>query len=548
VKTRAAAQIVAAVVQLEQRADECFVSLELLKLHANIVLWSTLVGGIKLVEEQIAIHGDNSAQFDAALINIGRFIPVALKWAAEHAKPASTLASRHWTPSLDAKVRTALEVAHQYDGFCACFPLWHKDRCAVELISPTVARFTMPGSARNRQVSAYQKSIRPKEGAHKGQRARKPDQTPRVQELFRQVFKIWRKTGRLRFDYGDPWHLWRALLPEYQARVNAIARRDSSLSLGDYSLADFNQLHAALSAVCAAHEFLCFEWGRKSGLYPFDSAVLVRPRSSWITILSELSDLAPKKCEIIISDLTFDFSSPSCSLDLRIQPFVPLDSSMMTLAIAPQFPLHSRPDENILRVCSVLRPAEFDAASLKKESDMRTDLQEKCSVHPMQGPVPLPKPTPDIDLIVTDESSSTIVIAEMKWIRKTVRPIERIARDTDVLKGIGQLQQIRRFLVEHPTHLRSVGRLPNSMDEYRNCYYLLVARDHWLWVEPAEGAAIVEFEPFAAALSRPVSLNSAMSDLLRYEWLPIEGRDFYVRYDTLTANGASIQSEVFYAL
>jgi hypothetical protein len=221
---------------------------------------------------------------------------------------------------------------------------------------------------------------------------------------------------------------------------------------------------------------------------------------------------------------------------------------MMTLAIAPQFPLHSRPDENILRVCSVLRPAEFDAASLKKESDMRTDLQEKCSVHPMQGPVPLPKPTPDIDLIVTDESSSTIVIAEMKWIRKTVRPIERIARDTDVLKGIGQLQQIRRFLVEHPTHLRSVGRLPNSMDEYRNCYYLLVARDHWLWVEPAEGAAIVEFEPFAAALSRPVSLNSAMSDLLRYEWLPIEGRDFYVRYDTLTANGASIQSEVFYAL
>ena len=93
VKTRAAAQIVAAVVQLEQRADECFVSLELLKLHANIVLWSTLVGGIKLVEEQIAIHGDNSAQFDAALINIGRFIPVALKWAAEHAKPASTLAS-----------------------------------------------------------------------------------------------------------------------------------------------------------------------------------------------------------------------------------------------------------------------------------------------------------------------------------------------------------------------------------------------------------------------------------------------------------------------
>jgi hypothetical protein len=85
-----------------------------------------------------------------------------------------------------------------------------------------------------------------------------------------------------------------------------------------------------------------------------------------------------------------------------------------------------------------------------------------------------------------------------------------------------------------------------SMSEYQNVYYLLVARDHWLWVEPTGDRAIVEFEAFVAALSVS-NLHFAMTDLLRYEWLPVEGRDFTVRYDPSTVNGVSIETEVFYA-
>jgi hypothetical protein len=547
-KREAPAKIIEAVGQIERRADECFSHLKLLGLHANIALWSTLVGGIKLVEKQMAIYGDNSAHFDASLNNISGFVAVAMKWAVDHSKPASKLANRLWTPKLDGEVDEALSLAHNYSHFLTCFPMWHKDRYAVELLSPSLARFTLPGSAKDRQVSAYQKGFRPKEGAYKGQRADKQEQTARVQELFGRVFRACKKTGRLRFEYDDPWNLWLGLLPEYRARVSSIVRRDDSVSLGDFTLGDFKQFYAALSAVCAAHEFLCFVWGKNFGLYPLDSAVLVRSRTRWIDILSELSAVAPEKCAIIIQDLTFDFSRDlSRLLNLHIQPFVPLDSSTTTLAVAPQFPLHSRSDENILRVCSILRPAEFDAASLAKEPEMRSALKKKCSVHPMLGPITLPKPVPDIDLIVTDEASSTIVVAELKWIRKPTRPIEGIDRDADVLKGIRQLELIRRFLVENPTHLSSRGKLPKSMDEYTDVYYLLVARDHWRWVEPKDGIAIAEFDAFVAALSRTGSLNSAMIELVRYEWLPIEGRDFTVQFDTAAANGVSIETEVFYA-
>jgi hypothetical protein len=234
------------------------------------------------------------------------------------------------------------------------------------------------------------------------------------------------------------------------------------------------------------------------------------------------------------------------SLDLHVHPFVPLDSSMMTLAIAPQFPLHSRPDENILRVCSILRPAIFDSTSLEKEPEMVAALQKVCSRYSPQGPIPLPKPHPDIDLILTDKQSSTLVIAELKWVRKTLRPVELTDRDAEILKGIRQLEQIRRFLIDNANYLRSQGRLPIETSGYKNIFYMLVARDHWLWVEPTVDTSIVEFEAFSSAVERSDNLHFSITRLLKYEWLPVEGRDFTVQYDRATVNGVSIESEVFY--
>ena len=75
---------------------------------------------------------------------------------------------------------------------------------------------------------------------------------------------------------------------------------------------------------------------------------------------------------------------------------------------------------------------------------------------------------PDIDLRVVDESCSTLVIAELKWIRKTVRPAEIPDRDADVLKGIGQLDTIRAYLQTHPDYLLARGLVQRPLNEYRN--------------------------------------------------------------------------------
>src|SRR5579862_6284122 len=490
-KKDAPTEMIAALQALEDRADRCAESLQLLRRPWNIAVWGMLVGGIRLVEQEIAAWGDNSARLTATLINVGRLVPIAIKWAVARGLPASRLASQRWTFSLQTAVDEAVDVARNYDNFLVAFPLWHKDRYAAELLAPNGVRFTVSGGGRERQVSAYQKGFRPIAGTYQTQRPSKPPQPPEVQRLFQAVMEGARKTGQVRFEYGQPWDLWDALLPEYRVRMDGIVRRADNLALGPYVLRDFKRVYGALLAVCAGHEFLCFLWEQRQGLYPVDSAVMVRSRSAWVGLLAGLSGISQEQCEVILGDLTFDYLR---SLDLHVTPFVPLDAGGTSLALAPQFPLHSRPDENLLRVLSAVRREVFDATTLEKEAEMFAELQSRCPQRSFRGPIQLPAPTPDIDLLAWDEDSSTVLIGELKWVRKSNRSIEYVSRDAKVSKGLGQLRDIRDFVAAKPAYLSGRGFLPQDITAYRNVYYVLAARDHWMWAEPADGISIVEFE------------------------------------------------------
>ena len=175
----------------------------------------------------------------------------------------------------------------------------------------------------------------------------------------------------------------------------------------------------------------------------------------------------------MVSDLKFS----DRSLDLHVHPFVSLADSGEMLALAPPFPLHSRHDENILRVCSQRRPKIYDVTSLEKEGEMRATISAVAGRYGAEGPVSLPDDLPDIDLLMADDASSTLVIAEMKWLRKTLRPAEISDRTAELLWGVKQLSRIKAFLTAAPAHLVKQGRLPKPMTEFERVHYLLVARD-----------------------------------------------------------------------
>ncbi len=215
----------------------------------------------ELLDAVPAARGSNTPHFDAMLANLNRVLAIEVKWALRHGQPVTGRVDRGWIHELAAAVDQAMPVATAYSHFEVCFQAFHKGRIAVDVLTPTSLRFTTPGGGRDRQVSAYQKGHRPREDRFRGQRAAQQPQRPRVHEEFERVLRSCLETGARSFSYGDPWDLWRELLPEYQERVNALARRADTLSLGTYRLDEFNAFYAALIAVCAAHDFLCFRWG-----------------------------------------------------------------------------------------------------------------------------------------------------------------------------------------------------------------------------------------------------------------------------------------------
>ena len=538
-----APKTVEAINAIERQADDCYKSLALLALPGNLAIWGALTEGIRLIEGAMATHGDNSSDLDASLINGGRSLTTVIKWVHAHGKPPSKLATHRWTPDVAQKAEQSVRTALQYAAFEAAFPMWHKNRYAAQLIPPRVVRFSSLSTVRERQVSAYQKGFRPTTGEFEGKRAQKTDVRAEAKRLFEATLENAVKEGQCRFRYADPWDLWEELFPEYLARVSGIARRSDSLSLGSYTLGEFNRFYAAVLAVGAAHEQLCWLWGQRQAEFPIRSAVLVWNRPRWTSVFSSLSGVAEEKCRAMLSDLCF---SPDHSVDLHVHPFVPLDKARFQIALAAPFPLHSLPDENILLVCSILRPEVFDAASLEKEKELIAKLTDELSRYSPQGPIGLPNPTPDIDLMFVDESDATIAICELKWMRKPIRSGKIPHSDADVTKGIRQLRQIRDYLQRYPEHLKRIGKIARPVNEYRRVQYLLVARDHWPWIEPENNLMIVEYGGFVKAMLKAGSLSEALDGLLGYDWLPEEGRDFTVIFERSIVNGVAVDSEVFF--
>lgn len=534
-----------AVQAVEGRADGCYKLLRLLKQPANEAKWALLTAMALQLEMCQQKYGANSAPHNITMVKLDR-CTCGFKFISERGKPASQLVKSYtWHGLLVQDANHALHVTEQYTHFLNVFPMWHKGHEQVDLQPDGRVRFYIPrDSPRQRQVIAFQQNYRPA-GVDIASPYRGTVKAE-SQEAMRLLGELWnevRPSGTAKkFSYKPSIELIEALRPKYKDRLDENFRRPDSFQLNGYSLAEFKSFYIALLILCSIHEYICYPFDKPGQPIPASSLVMVNSRSVWATKIGEISGLSKSVCDNIISDLILDpVTQPGASM--CIHPFVPLDRFL--LAVAPQFPLASAVDDNILRSFSYTFPALFSAQNADKESLMRERIKDAATQFAVSHAIELPNKTTDIDLLVSDEGSSTVVFAELKWSRKPNRTLERIERDREIAKGFGQLELIRDYTRQHPMFLRERGKLQRSLTEYANVHYLLVAWDHWYWIEPNDGIAIVNFDVFLPALKKHKNLQNFVTELLKYEWLPVEGLDFLVSYAISSVNGAAFESAIF---
>jgi hypothetical protein len=528
---------------IEDRADECYKLLRLLYRPKNVARWGLLTAMSLQLETMQQKYGRNSPPHLIRMMTLDR-CTCGFKFISEHGKPESKLAEKYiWNGSMIEDANHALRISEHYTHFLNTFPMWHKNHERVDLLSDDKVRFYMPGdSARQRQVNAYQQKFRLTESEDQPKEPAKRESPVAMRLLGDLVREVRPIAAQKKFAYEPSRELIEALRPKYQNRMDERFRHPDTFQLDGYTLREFKSFYIALLILCSIHDYLCYPTIQCGLPIPTSSLVMVKPRTAWIARLSGISGLPQATCEKIVTDLTLDaVGQPGSSM--CIHPFVPLDRVM--LAVAPQFPLASLADDNVVRAFSYTSPALFSAQNTQKEAAMRSRINEVALRYSMNYSIELPDGSTEIDLLLSDEASSTVVMAELKWIRKPNRTVERISRDKEVEKGISQLKLVRAYARGNPDFLKDRNKLARSLTDYANVYYLLVVRDHWFWVDPEDAVAIVDFDAFLPALKSSTNLQEMIARLLTYEWLPVEGRDFNVEYATASVYGMMLESPEF---
>ncbi|MGH9515926.1 MAG: hypothetical protein ACRD3P_09650 [Terriglobales bacterium] len=325
-----------------------------------------------------------------------------------------------------------------------------------------------------------------------------------------------------------------------QAPILTVFRRHSSLDLGGYTLGDFQRFYLALVSIMSTHEHLCLLWDDNPQRLPFDCCVLVHGSNEWVRLIAGLGTLNRDVVTTILGDLTFGRLRKS---NLFLSPFVPLNSSGAYLGVAYPYVLASAAEDDILRVCSYLRPAAFNFTTLTKEDEMRQAI--KSISRPgisVAGPIQLYKGIPDLDLFLEDTNHSVAIIAETKWLRTPMSSHEREQQDGEMRKGIRQIKAIRNFLSRNDNVLLTRRIASRRISEYRRVVYCLIARDHLIFNDPAD-IPVFAFDAFLEAMKDET--DGAIDYLLSLDWLPKKDRDFTIRVNSAGLPGVKILYESY---
>lgn len=539
-KAEASPDFIEKIRALEIRSDNCYEDLRLLRHPWNLASWLSLSESIRILGGiRLSNPFSTPKQFTAAM-NLASSTTHILRWCRSEAQRTDSPLSRfRCTRQCWDDVAQAFEIAHNYVQFCRAFPRWHRYQYAAELLSDTEIRFTSRLSDNERRVEAYQTNIRP---ARLRATKAPPCDTPELNLLVEEVRSTVRK-GHLSIRVKRLHDLYAGAYAAYyssQTPILAVFRRHSSLDLGGYTLGEFQRFYLAMVSIMSTHEHLCLLWDDHPQRFPFDCCVLVHGSNEWTSLIAGLGALDKNRAAPILADLTFGRIRKA---NLFISPFVPLNSAGTYLGVAYPYVLSSAAEDNILRVCSYIRPEAFNFTTLTKEDEMRQTIKD--NVRPrvsVSGPIKLYKGIPDLDLFIEDPQASIAVIAETKWLRSPMSNHETQQQDKELRKGVRQIRAIRNFLSKNDEFLLRRGKASRRLSEFKRVIYCVIARDHLIFNDPSD-VPVFAFDAFIEAMKEET--DRAADYLLSLDWLPRRDRDFTIRINSARVPGVQIHYESY---
>jgi hypothetical protein len=276
---------------------------------------------------------------------------------------------------------------------------------------------------------------------------------------------------------------------------------------------------------------------RKGGI---NDACLVLETSTLIDDLSRISGLDRRTVEAVVYALTYGTGMKNP--DPALQPIIPVGSG--TIATPAYQIASSNYERNLLSLHARVDPDTFNSSSSIFE-EMMTDelvgpLRDRFSIVKVDFRVPDGASGEQVDIVVADVGSRTIIFLELRWMLSPGDADEVIKR----IKACGEkVNQLGRKLKAARSHLSELIRKLELNDPSNWSVSGLVVINGFGGAPPEAGSGIpsVPQPVFLAALTNLREARDIQRYFLSADWLPQEGRDFGLRTGRLTLLGCTMR-------
>lgn len=274
------------------------------------------------------------------------------------------------------------------------------------------------------------------------------DPEPVLDLMGPEVLRHARRVSRLEVAVDWPRLLNRRTLEGVQLSLEQVKHQalPTTWRLYDYTMADLWNAWGAIYAIGFASFIVTVLLPASDGEgFPLGSCTVVLSRDEWCEWLGSISGLAPPSVRSILEDMTCDVAATND--EPLIQPFIPLSDGRLALSAACV--VCGDPEHNVVRViCRTngRRRAAYDSLKNEKELLFLAELEREAEGHGLTCRANVTTSQGQIDALIWDTSSGTLLVVELKWLLIARRIHEIRENDAQYRHGIEQVQRSMDFL------------------------------------------------------------------------------------------------------
>ncbi len=277
-----------------------------------------------------------------------------------------------------------------------------------------------------------------------------------------------------------------------------------------------------------------------------------------LCIVTNLSKLAAELnliCQVELQDCknfikALTFGDHTKRPDPALQPLIPINEDLLLLGCLNI--ITSRQDRNLLALHARIlsdsfnrQSSEFEVVMTKKLEDIakQRKLLYRCNIK-----IPGKKDAGDLDFVIFDERSKTILICELRWLLKPGDPREIVNKAKACIEKISKIKRKTEAATIKAENLIKIN-LEKNVDASEWSILGIIVVDGYSGVESSNSNfPIIPRQIFSTALRSFTRMDRLHAWAKSLSWLPTEGTHFAVTPLTMKFDSTTVEQKGFHIL